>query len=101
LANLAFAIKVPNWLNKCSQDIWALRSQDIVHVVRGDDVRLASFERPYYAEQADKVRVISVEELTFAVLVFCMRSIVLGLYTVHSSDIFGLHLFAWHHLQGL
>ena len=64
--DLTLAIEVPDRLGESLSDVGVFLLQDVPDVVDGDDVRLAAFQRPRDAQQADDVAVVGVEELASA-----------------------------------
>jgi hypothetical protein len=61
--DLALAIEIPDRLGEQVQHVRTLRGEDVVDVVRRDDVGLAAFQRARDAQEADEVGVVCVEEL--------------------------------------
>ena len=64
LADLAFAVEIPNRLRQGFEHIRSFFFQNIVDVVHGCDIGLSPFEGFGDAEQPHKVRVVCMEELT-------------------------------------
>ena len=63
LADLAFAVEIPNRLRQGFEHIGSLFFQNIVDVVHRCDIGLAPFKGFRDAEQPHKVRVVCMEEL--------------------------------------
>lgn len=62
--DLALAIEIPDRLGEQVQHVRTLGGEDIVDVVRRDDVGLAALEGAGDAQEADEVGVVCVEELS-------------------------------------
>jgi hypothetical protein len=63
---LALAVKVPDWLCEGLGDVGAFALDGVPDVLGGGEVGFAAFEGTGYAEEADDVAVVDVEELTVA-----------------------------------
>lgn len=70
LAHLALTVKVPYRFDKRLQYIRSFTSKDVVHVMRGDDIGLPSFQSACNTQQTYDIRVIGMEILTIRKLSF-------------------------------
>ena len=64
LAYFPFAVDIPYRLSQKLENVGSFDAKSVVHIVHRSDVRFASFKRAGHAQQADKIRIVGMEELT-------------------------------------